>query len=193
MQAPTISTPPAASTQPSQKAQGAGKTMQKPRTAPAASANKPQPSPAKPSTQAQTKSKAKPKPSKTATQKTDAAEPATGAHASGATATTIAQNNPPPRITIEPVISDAGGAISATAPHSDDIHNKLTTEQLLQSTDDNLGSIKRTLTQDERIQIVQIRNFMAQSRSATTDSDLVRAHNLALKAHLLSDELIRRR
>ena len=188
-QAPAISTPPAA--QPSQKPPVVSRPIQKPKTATAASANKPQSSSTKQTTQAQTKSKSKPKPSKTATHKTDAPEPATGTRASGTT--TIAQNNPPPRITIEPGISDAGGAISATAPHSDDIHNKLTTEQLLQSTDDNLRSIKRILTQDERTQIVQIRNFMVQSRSATTDSDLVRAHNLALKAHLLSDELIRRR
>jgi hypothetical protein len=108
---------------------------------------------------------------------------------------TIAQNNPP-KITIEPSYPDGSGgsgAISATAPHSDDVHNKLSTEQLLQSTEDNLKSIKRALSLDEQSQVSQIRNFMAQSRSATAGSDSVRARNLALKAHLLSDELVRQR
>jgi hypothetical protein len=104
--------------------------------------------------------------------------------------TTVAQNIPP-KITIQANTPDVGGAISATGPHSDDIHDKLSTEQLLQTTDDNLKSIKRQLTLEEQAQVVQIRNFMAQSRAATTDSDLVRARNLALKAHLLSDELVR--
>jgi hypothetical protein len=34
---------------------------------------------------------------------------------------------------------------------------------------------------------------MTQSRQATKDGDLVRAHNLALKAHLLSDDLAKQR
>jgi hypothetical protein len=106
--------------------------------------------------------------------------------------TQVAQSVPP-KITIEADSPDVGGAISATGPHSDDVHDKLNTEQLLQTTDDNLKSIKRQLTVEEQAQVVQIRNFMAQSRAASTDSDLVRARNLALKAHLLSDELVRHR
>lgn len=104
--------------------------------------------------------------------------------------TTVAQNIPP-KITIESNAQETGGAISATGPHSDDVHDKLSTEELLRTTDENLKSIKRQLTVDEQAQVVQIRNFMAQSRAAATDSDLVRARNLALKAHLLSDELVR--
>ena len=45
---------------------------------------------------------------------------------------------------------------------------------------------------DQQAIIAQIRNFLAQARQAQTDNDPVRAHNLALKAHLLSDELVRR-
>jgi hypothetical protein len=55
-----------------------------------------------------------------------------------------------------------------------------------------LKSITRTLDADEQATVAQIRNFMTQSRTAITDNDLVRAHNLALKAHLLSDELVKR-
>ena len=39
--------------------------------------------------------------------------------------------------------------------------------------------------------VAQIKDYMAQSRKATKDSDTVRAHNLALKARLLSDELVK--
>jgi hypothetical protein len=66
------------------------------------------------------------------------------------------------------------------------------TEQLLQSTDVTLKAITRPLNDDERAMVEQIRNYMAQSRAATTDGDLLRANNLAMKAHLLSDALIKR-
>ena len=74
-------------------------------------------------------------------------------------------------------------------PHDEAIHSRLTTEQLLQSTTQNLNSIRRVLSADEREMVQQIRLYMQQSHSATTDGDLVRAHTLALKAHVLSDEL----
>jgi hypothetical protein len=37
----------------------------------------------------------------------------------------------------------------------------------------------------------QTKEFIVQSRKATTENDLVRAHNLAVKARLLSDELVK--
>ena len=139
----------------------------------------------------QPKPKPKSKPAKpSAAHKIPTTEPPADKSGAGNGNTTIA-TNVPPKITIETNAPEVGGAISATGPHSDDIHDKLSTEQLLQTTDDNLKSIKRPLTVEEQAQVVQIRNFMAQSRAASTDSDLVRARNLALKAHLLSDELMR--
>lgn len=75
--------------------------------------------------------------------------------------------------------------------HSDEAHHRLSTAQLLQSTEDNLRALTRNLSEDEHATVAQIRNFMAQSRVAMNENDLVRAHNLALKAHLLSDELVR--
>ena len=74
-------------------------------------------------------------------------------------------------------------------PHDEAIHSRMTTEQLLTSTNQNLNNIRRTLTNDEREMVMQIRLYMQQSRTATNDGDLVRAHTLALKAHLLSDDL----
>jgi len=70
-------------------------------------------------------------------------------------------------------------------------HAKQTTEQLLQSAQANLNSINRPLSPEEQAMVAQIKDYMAQSRKATADSDNVRAHNLALKAHLLSDELVK--
>jgi len=67
------------------------------------------------------------------------------------------------------------------------------TEQLLESTDANLRSIKRLLSSDEESIVAQVRDYVTQSKQATKDGDLVRAHNLALKAHLLSDELAKPR
>jgi len=68
---------------------------------------------------------------------------------------------------------------------------KQTTEQLLQSTQANLNSINRPLSPEEQAMVAQIKDYMAQSVKATKDSDTVRAHNLALKARLLSDELVK--
>jgi hypothetical protein len=39
----------------------------------------------------------------------------------------------------------------------------------------------------------QIREFIKQSRNATTENDPARAHTLAVKARLLSDELVKQR
>ncbi len=64
-----------------------------------------------------------------------------------------------------------------------------TTAQLLDATDTNLKNLHRTLTSDEQAMVQQIQDFEKQSREATAQGDTVRAYNLALKAHLLSDEL----
>jgi hypothetical protein len=83
------------------------------------------------------------------------------------------------------------GQISA-AGANDDSRSRQNIEQLLQSTDTNLRSISRQLSDSERAMVEQIRTYMAQARTASTDGDLTRANNLALKAHLLSDELVKR-
>ena len=80
----------------------------------------------------------------------------------------------------------AGAGLEDSSPRS-----KQTTEQLLQSAQANLNSINRPLSPEEQAMVAQIKDYMAQSRKATADSDTVRAHNLALKARLLSDELVK--
>jgi hypothetical protein len=131
-----------------------------------------------------TKPKPKPRAPKVVTEK-----PATSADNS--------QQQLPPTSNQKVTISPGGGSpagtsgVSAALGHTDEAHQRETTAQLLQSTEDNLRSLNRQLSTDERAVVDQIRNFIAQSRAATTDGDAVRARNLALKAHLLSDELAR--
>ena len=47
------------------------------------------------------------------------------------------------------------------------------------------------LNDSEKSTVNQIREYINQSRQATKDGDLIRAHTLALKARLLSDELVK--
>jgi hypothetical protein len=107
----------------------------------------------------------------------------------------IAKNTPPPKVTIAEGSTDHAGStqISAGISHDEAVHNMASTEQLLESTDANLRSIKRLLSSDEESIVAQVRDYVTQSKQATKDGDLVRAHNLALKAHLLSDELAKPR
>jgi len=77
-------------------------------------------------------------------------------------------------------------------PHDEAMHSRFTTEQLLLSTDQNLAGLRRALSPSEQDMVAQIRLFMQQSRAAIGEGDLVRARNLALKAHLLSDDLVQR-
>jgi len=87
---------------------------------------------------------------------------------------------------------NAQGALAAGMGLEDpSARNKQTTEQLLQSSQTNLNSINRPLSPEEQAMVAQIKDYMAQARKATADSDTVRAHNLALKAFLLSDELVK--
>jgi hypothetical protein len=109
-----------------------------------------------------------------------------------------ASNNPPaqpPATENQKVVISPGAetsqSIAAGLPHTDDLHQRQTTAQLLQSTEDNLRMVNNP-SNDQQAIIAQIRNFLSQARQAQTDNDVVRAHNLALKAHLLSDELVRR-
>ena len=66
------------------------------------------------------------------------------------------------------------------------------TTQLLSTADTNLQKISgRQLNTTQQDVVSQIRKYMEQSKEAETAGDLQRAHNLALKARLLSDDLVR--
>jgi len=64
--------------------------------------------------------------------------------------------------------------------------------QQLAATEENLKKLSaRELNADQQQTLNQIREFMEQSRQATAAGDLERAQNLASKARLLSDELVK--
>lgn len=82
--------------------------------------------------------------------------------------------------------------ISPTISPGDAARDQASTEQLLQSTEANLNGIKRQLSKEEQAMVTQIHSFINQSRQASKDNDPARARTLAMKANLLSNELIRR-
>jgi hypothetical protein len=72
-------------------------------------------------------------------------------------------------------------------------HNRENTTQLLATTDANLKIVSaRQLTPTQQSMLEEIRTYMAQSKAATNAGDVARAHTLAYKAHLLSDELAKK-
>ena len=72
-------------------------------------------------------------------------------------------------------------------------HQRQKTEQLLDATENNLRQLAgRTLNRSQQDTIAQIHNYMAGARSALKDGDPQGAHTLALKARLLSNELVKR-
>lgn len=73
------------------------------------------------------------------------------------------------------------------------LHNRDNTNQLLSTTDANLKKISgRQLTAAQQGMLEQIHTYVAQSKTASNAGDLNRAHTLAFKAHLLSDELAKK-
>jgi outer membrane biosynthesis protein TonB len=106
----------------------------------------------------------------------------------------VAHNNPRKIIPAEPAPTPAQtGQISPGPTSSDTAHSQTSTDQLLQGAEANLNGITRTLSKDEEAMRAQIREFIKQSRTATTENDPARAHTLAVKARLLSDELVKQR
>ncbi len=99
----------------------------------------------------------------------------------------------PSKTVVDNGSASEAGQLSAVIPHDEAIHQRLDTAQLLETTEDNLKSINRQLTADEQTTVQQIRSLMQQSRAATSASDTERAYNLALKAHQLSDALVKPR
>jgi hypothetical protein len=63
---------------------------------------------------------------------------------------------------------------------------------MLASTNDNLKKLEgRKLTASQQDMVSQIHQYMKESKAAVAAGDVERGHNLAVKAHLLSDELMK--
>jgi hypothetical protein len=119
-----------------------------------------------------------------------------GSTAAGPTSTgaenTVLKPCPPPKKVIrdggsnEPKVQLTGGTAAEQAS------DKSSTEQLRAATEENLKkAAKLPLTPSQHEIVSQIKGFMAQSKAAVAAGDLEGAHNLALKAHLLSAELVK--
>jgi hypothetical protein len=147
----------------------------------------PAPPPEAPAEKAETTAE-KPKPKK----KPSAKKPATTTGQQAASTTPAPTQTSKLTIQEGPTPNSQGQQAASAGLDELSPHSKQTTEQLLQSAQTNLNSINRPLSPEEQAMVAQIKDYMAQSRKATADSDSVRAHNLALKARLLSDELVKR-
>ncbi len=89
--------------------------------------------------------------------------------------------------------SEAGGQLSPGLSDTEAQRQRQTTEQLLRDSQANLkAATARQLSTEQQDTARQITAYMQQAQSASEDGDLERAHNLALKARLLSDTLARR-
>jgi hypothetical protein len=105
---------------------------------------------------------------------------------------TTAKPCPPPKV----VVKDGGSSeptieLTRDTPEQQASQQRFTTEQLTAATEENLKKIEgRQLNASQKDMVTQIKQFMAQAQSAVTDGDLERGHTLAMKARLLSDELV---
>jgi hypothetical protein len=99
---------------------------------------------------------------------------------------------PPPKKVVrnggsnEPDIQLLGGTTT------DQVANQRSTEELTFAAEENLKKIAgRQLDATEQETVNQIKQFMEQSKQAVAAGDAERGHDLAMKARLLSDELVK--
>ena len=85
--------------------------------------------------------------------------------------------------------SEPAVQITAELPRSAAMRQN--TGQLLDATENNLKKLTRQLSDNEQATVRQIRTYILQAKSAVNDGDLERAYNLATKANLLSNELVK--
>jgi outer membrane biosynthesis protein TonB len=85
---------------------------------------------------------------------------------------------------------DSSSQLTPGMTQEQQLHSRENTAQLLATTDSNLKTIAgRQLTDSQHSMLDQIHAYVRQSKAAVDAGDLPRAHTLAYKAHLLSDEL----
>jgi len=86
--------------------------------------------------------------------------------------------------------SDNSAQISPAINDEQARHQRENTSQLLATTDANLKKVAgRQLTTTQQSTLDQIHAYVRQAKTASDSGDFPRAHTLAYKAHLLSDEL----
>jgi len=99
---------------------------------------------------------------------------------------------PPPKKVVRNGGSDEPSIQLVGGENSGQTAQQRSTDQLTAATEENLKKIaQRRLTPGQQDMVSQIKQFMDQSKTALAAGDLERGHNLAMKAHLLSGELIK--
>ncbi len=83
-------------------------------------------------------------------------------------------------------------AIVAAVPSQQASQQKEEAAHMVDATENALKNISRSLSDDEKAMRMQIQSYIQQSRKATADGDYERAYNLAKKAQLLADALIKK-
>ncbi len=137
-----------------------------------------------------------PLPKKTKTRRRSGSTQAKASQPSNQTSTTqattptaTAELHPPPT----PANAAAEVAIGPDISSAEAARDRQSTTQLLDTTEKQLKQVDgNTLSSDQRAMLAQIRTYISQSRKAITEGDYERASNLAKKAQVLTDELIKK-
>jgi hypothetical protein len=149
--------------------------------------DKPEPSPASPQTPAPATQpenpKSEKKPATAATSKKHHRKPKPAVPTGSEPAKTVVPNGS---------TTDPNAQIAPSLTEAQASHQRQNTTQLLASTDANLKKLSdRQLTTSQQDTVKQIQAYMEQAKVADAAGELQRARNLAFKAHLLSDELVK--
>ena len=116
---------------------------------------------------------------------------AASAQTSSPTASEAQKNCPPAKTVVrQGGIAEQGIQLAGGSPGGDTKQKSQSTNQMLLETEENLKKIGSNQTSDQQSLVSQIRQFMTQSKSALAAADYERAHTLAWKAKVLSDDLV---
>jgi len=103
--------------------------------------------------------------------------------------TTTAGIHPPPN----PADAAAAVAIGPDVSRAEAARDRQSTTQLLDTTESQLKRVDGgSLSSDQQAMLAQIKTYISQSRKAINEGDYERASNLAKKAQLLTDELMKK-
>ncbi len=111
-------------------------------------------------------------------------------HKAVAPADTPAEAGPTKKVVRNGGVDDSTVDLSGLSQQQVD-HQIELTNQLLANSEADLKKISgRQLNANEQDAVKQIKSYLEQARKAVSDRDVHRAHNLAVKANLLSAELV---
>lgn len=102
--------------------------------------------------------------------------------------------NCPPKKTIVPQGGTTEPSIELAGAASNDqaARERTAVDQMVAVTENNLKNISgQTMSSSQKDQLNQIRQYLAESKSAAADGDLDRARTLAWKAQMLSEDLVK--